>query len=91
MATNVYIDGFLGRYDKAIVVSNDSDLVLPIKMVGSELKLPVGLLSPVKYPHVELKGAAAFVRNLKLGHLVASQFPNTLTDTYGTITKPPSW
>jgi hypothetical protein len=83
--------GYQGRYEAAIVVSNDSDLVLPIRIVREELGLPVGVLNPHKTFSVELSKVASFRKQLRKGVLAAAQFPQTLTDEHGTITKPASW
>jgi hypothetical protein len=73
------------------VLSNDSDLVLPIKIVATELHLPVGILNPHKRFSVELRKVATFRKQIRKGALAASQFPPTLTDAKGTITKPAAW
>jgi hypothetical protein len=82
---------YQGRYEAAIVVSNDSDLVLPIRIVREELGLPVGIYNPHPRFSVELSNVAAFRRKIRVGVLVAAQFPATLTDAQGTITKPARW
>jgi hypothetical protein len=83
--------GYQGRYEAAVVISNDSDLVLPIKIVCEELGLPVGIYNPHKRFSVELSKVAAFRKQVRAGVLKAAQFPDTLTDQKGTITKPPTW
>lgn len=83
--------GYQGRYEAAIVVSNDSDLVLPIQIVQNELALPVGLLNPHKRFSVELSKVASFRRQIREGLLKTSQFPRTVIDEHGTITKPDRW
>jgi len=101
LKTILYIDGFQGRYDAAIVISGDSDLCTPIKMVRSALKKPIGVLNPQRTSGPDarkprksagLKKAATFYQNsLTWAQLAASQFPATLTDSVGTFTKPASW
>jgi hypothetical protein len=83
--------GYQGRYEAAIVVSNDSDLVLPIRIVRDELNLPVGILNPHKRFSVELSKVAAFRKQIRTGVLSAAQFPKTLADAHGRITKPSTW
>jgi len=83
--------GYQGRYEAAIVVSNDSDLVLPIKIVQEQLSLPVGILNPHKTFSVELSKVASFRKRIRSGVLEAAQFPESLTDVHGTITKPETW
>jgi hypothetical protein len=83
--------GYQKRYQAAIVISNDSDLVLPIRIVREDLHLPVGLLNPHPSFSVELQKVAMFKKQLRKGVLAAAQFPNSLQDARGTITKPASW
>jgi hypothetical protein len=74
------------------VLSNDSDLVEPIRIVTRELGKPVGLLSPVGNPNPFLRQAASFIRHISAGHLAQSQFPDPITRTDGTrLAKPPEW
>jgi len=82
--------GYQKRYKAAIVLSNDSDLVLPIRIVCDELDLPVGILNPHPNFSVELSKAAVFRKALRKGVLAASQFPEMFEDERGTITKPAS-
>jgi len=91
LASMLLMDGFRGDYEAAVVLSNDSDLVLPIRIVTEELKLPVGLLNPHKRFSMELKKVATFRKQIRTGVLSVSQLPETLTDENGTITKPPDW
>ena len=83
--------GYQGRYRAAIVVSNDSDLLLPIKIVQRELGLPVGLLNPHPTFAAELVKVGSFLKQVRTGVLAAAQFPDQLEDKHGTITKPADW
>ena len=83
--------GHQKRYDAAIVVSNDSDLVLPIKIVTEELHLPVGVLNPHKNFAVELTKVASFRKLIREGVLAAAQLPDEIEDEHGTIRKPDRW
>ena len=47
IATHIVNDGHTGAYQVAVIISNDSDLVEPVKIVRQELKLPVGVLNPI--------------------------------------------
>jgi len=95
LATYLLIDGFKGDYEQALVISNDSDLALPIDMVRQRLGLPVGVVNPNtdlrEVAPAELTGAATFTRRIRKDTLADCQFPPTLTDAVGTIHKPPSW
>ena len=92
IAAHMVNDGHEGRYEVAILISNDSDLVEPVRIVRNELKLPVGILNPfVLTPSYDLNRNATFVKPIRTGVLFASQFPPTLKDTNGTFHKPPTW
>jgi len=92
IAAHLINDGHKRRYEVAILISNDSDLVEPVKIVRNELKLAVGVLNPIPdKPSHELRRFATFVKPIRQGVLSASQFAPTLKDTVGTFYKPPSW
>lgn len=92
LAALLLADGFRGLYDSAIVVSNDSDLMLPIKIVTQELGLPVGLLNPHKRFSVELSRVATFKKQIRKGPLSACQLPDPVVDVAGReIRKPAGW
>lgn len=92
LANHLLMDGFKGAYEAAAVLSNDSDLIEPIRMARTELKLPIGLLSPVRFPTPDLKAAASFLRHVKPVHLSAAQFPDPVRLANGSLVpKPASW
>jgi uncharacterized LabA/DUF88 family protein len=95
LATHLLVDAYEGDCEQAIVVSNDSDLALPITMVRSRLGLPIGVVNPNRDPKAitpaELSTAATFTRHLRESTLRACQFPTTLSDAKGRFTKPSSW
>lgn len=74
-----------------MIVSNDSDLLPPIKFVKEELGKLVGILNPQKHPSVVLAATAHFVKNIRPGVLKNSQFPVTLADAKGSFSKPGRW
>jgi hypothetical protein len=63
------LDAFQGAFDVAAVLSNDSDLVEPIRIVTQVLGKPVGLLSPVSNPTRDLGHAASFIRRISISDL----------------------
>ena len=92
IATYLLLDAFQNGYDVAAVLSNDSDLVEPIRLTNSVLGKPVGLLSPVKNPQKALREAAAFLRHVKSADVAASQFPDSVTLANGAVVrKHPTW
>lgn len=91
IATFMLVDAFDGDYETAVVVSNDSDLALPIHFVRQKFGCPVGLLNPHKNPSRTLLKAVTFYKPIRVGALRASQLPSRLKDVRGTITKPMTW
>jgi NYN domain len=91
LGTLLVAHGYQGRYECSIVISNDSDLVLPIQLVRNEQKLPVGIYNPHPKYSVQLSKVATFRKQIREGVLMAAQFPTSLTDANGTITKPSKW
>jgi uncharacterized LabA/DUF88 family protein len=90
IATHLLADGFRDNYELAVIVSNDSDLLEPMKFVTRELGKPV-VLNPHKYPSVEVLHNALFVKQIRKSVLANSLFPDILTDAQGTFSKPKGW
>lgn len=92
LASHLLLGAFRNEYDVAAVLSNDTDLVEPIRIVTQELKKPVGLLSPVAYPNPQLQSVSTFIRRISYSDLAACQFADPLALPDGTnITKPLTW
>ena len=91
LATHMLKDGFQGRYEAAVVITNDSDLALPVRVVRQDLKLPVGIINPHRVQSMVLAREASFVRRVRRGALKESQLPRVIADQFGTIRKPTGW
>jgi uncharacterized LabA/DUF88 family protein len=91
LATHLLHDAHRGAFDIAVVVSNDSDLLEPIKIVRQQLGKKVGVLNPQKNPSRAILPHIDFIKQIRAGALHAAQFPATLTDAHGTFTKPATW
>ena len=91
LASYLLMDGFEEDFELAVVISNDSDLELPISMVRTRLGKQVGVFDPSRRRSFQLHNAASWYRPLRQGPLSASLFPDILSDYQGTITKPASW
>ena len=93
LATRLLVDGFNGEYEQAVVVSNDADFAGAMRYVRDHLGLRVTLVNPdpKKSSQKELADAADYVKRLWKSHLRRSQFPDTLRDRVGVITKPATW
>ena len=95
LATYLLMDGYENEYEQALVISNDADLALPLGIVRNGLRRPIGIVTPNIDPEEgmpkELRDAATFNRRIYKSTLKKCQFPLTLKDTKGTITKPDTW
>ena len=87
LASYLLMDGYDRDYEQAVVISNDSDLALPIKIVRERLSRPVGVVNPnttrSSLAPSELREAATFLRQLRPNALRNSQFADSLTDGTG--------
>ncbi|MFC7622989.1 NYN domain-containing protein [Microlunatus sp. GCM10028923] len=94
LASRLLIDAMKGIADIYVVCTNDSDLVMPMRLVKEELHRQVGLLSPVepKRASNELKQTGpAWHRQITPTDLAACQLPDELDDARGTIHRPAKW
>lgn len=93
LATRLLVDGFNGEYEQAVVVSNDADFAGAMRYVRDELDLRVALVNPdpKNTSPRQLAGSATYVKRLWKSHLRRSQLSDSLTDEFGTITKPSGW
>ena len=79
------------RCEVSVVVSNDSDLELPIRVCCQELGHKVGVLSTQSSNSLAIKSGATFYKQIRQGALAASQFAAVLHDASGEIRKPATW
>lgn len=91
LASHLLLDTFRRDCEAAFIISNDSDLLEPIRIARREFGVAVGLGCPHKQPSQVLKQEVDFMRTIRRGALRASQFPSTLVDARGTFTKPAAW
>jgi hypothetical protein len=91
LATHLLADAALSRYDQAIVISNDSDLLMPIRFCRTLFGKRIGILNPHKKQSHVLAREADFVRPIRPGAISSSQFPPKLHDSVGDIHKPAAW
>jgi uncharacterized LabA/DUF88 family protein len=95
LATQLLHRGWNNEYDKALVVSNDSDLCEPIRIVKNELGKTVTIC------HVRqgrqgvsqlLKAASSGVYHVRRSLLNKSQFPDSIVASSGVgLKKPSTW
>jgi hypothetical protein len=91
LAAHLIRDAFRNEFEAAVLITNDSDLQEPVRIVRQELGLLVGILNPHKRASHVLARQASFVKQIRKGVLKKSQFPPILQDRHGTITKPEPW
>lgn len=84
-------DAHRGRFEVAIVLSNDSDLTEAIRIVKDELLFPLLLMCPKNSPAQELRRICTLYRPITIAALAKSLFPDELEDSRGKFRKPPSW
>jgi hypothetical protein len=91
LATFLLLDGFKRDCEVAVVISNDSDLKLPIELAERELGLRIGVVNP--HPPARRSRALepTFFKQLRVSTLAACQFPSMLSDARGEIHKPDRW
>lgn len=94
LATYLLADAFRNDADAFVIISNDSDLTEPLRIVRHELGRVVGIVNP----HKPAKRSRAlqscqptFFKQIRRSALAASQLPPKLTDSAGTISKPVGW
>lgn len=93
LASYLLLDAIKDNYEGAAIITNDSDLCTPIQMVRDDLARKVLVYDPSQRPGEsrELKRVSTVYRKMRSGVIRASQFPATLADAHGTITKPAQW
>lgn len=93
LATYLLVDAFDSDYECAVLITNDSDLLEPVKLVRTKFRRAVGILNPHPPENTAwaLMHAATFYRHIRTGALQSSQFPQTLQDATGTFHKPSAW
>ena len=98
LATHLLMDAFDDDFDTALVISNDSDLVEPMRLVRMRFGKTVGVACPViakgRFPSQHLVKSSDFSAHIteKRKALVRrSQFPKKMKDDQGSFSKPPLW
>ncbi len=92
LAARLLHDAHLGAYDRAIVVSGDSDLLTePIRLVTQLVKKAVWVRNPRPVNSQQLAGAASNYEWIRIGVLSASQLPDPVSDGTKIYTRPAKW
>lgn len=94
LATLLLMDCVDDAFDEAVIISNDSDLLLPIQYAIGRFGKTVGVINPHhrRSFSLELRRAATWhYPEINRSVLAASQFPDVVATPRGPVTKPPSW
>lgn len=91
LAARLLHDAHMDRYDRAIVVSGDSDLVEPIRLVTQDVGKVVWVRNPRDVPSAELEAFASDYARIRPAVLIATQLPDPVTDGTKKYSKPPRW
>jgi len=92
LAAHLLRDAYNRRFEVAVLITNDSDLLEPVRIVKDELQLPVGILNPHTGRHSkQLQQIATFIKRIRQADLAAAQFSKVVLDSKGPIHKPATW
>jgi len=91
IASHLLRDAYNRAFEVAVLVTNDSDLVEPVRIVRRQLSLPVGILNPHQHHSAELKNEATFMKRIRQADVAACQFPAVMVDAKGQFHKPSKW
>lgn len=91
LGSHLLRDAYRNDCDCAVVISNDSDLLTPLRMAQQDQGLIIGLIPPRPKGSLELKKLSSFVIHPRAHHFGDAQFPDAFEDEHGTITKPAAW
>jgi uncharacterized LabA/DUF88 family protein len=92
LAAHLVRDAYTDAFDVAILLTNDSDLVEPVRIVTQDVGKRVGLFVPVKSPTASLVAVSSFQLHLRPGLLGRAQFPDEIPLADGTsVKRPPNW
>jgi len=86
IASHLVRDACLNKFDMAILISNDSDLLVPMKILH-QLNKKFLILSPYeKYCYDFVKELnVKSMRKIQENHILAAQFPDEIKDAAGTL------
>lgn len=95
IASHLLMDCFKGEYERAVLISNDSDLALPVRMVRDDFKKEVVVINPQRGARRGVwemqRAASRVVHRINASLLANCQFPDPLADSGGTFSKPRGW
>lgn len=92
MATYLVLDAAKGDCESSVIITNDSDLREPIRVVREDLGLTTGVINPHPARRRSRALTATFFKQIRSSTLAQCQLSASLVDAEGrTITRPPGW
>jgi uncharacterized LabA/DUF88 family protein len=93
LATWMLTDAFERDCEQVVLVTNDSDLAEPMRIVAQRQGMPVGLINPHprKASRALLNQRPVFVKEIRPGVLASSQFPDRVRAGNRTLHRPATW
>jgi len=91
LAAHLLRDAYRCACACAVIVSNDSDLLTPIRMAKADCRMTIGLVPPRAKGSVKLKRLVDFKIDPRVHLLAGSQFPHAVPIPDGAIHKPARW
>ena len=92
LATHLLNDAFQNRADAYVILTNDSDLAEPMRLLIHDWQKTLGLITPGETASKKLLETGPQIKlRLRAGVLAASQLPDELRDRHGLIQRPAEW
>ncbi|MCX7044627.1 MAG: NYN domain-containing protein [Candidatus Sumerlaeota bacterium] len=92
IALYMFRGAFLDEYEKAILISGDTDILPAVKMIHELfLDKQIGVVVPIGGFSEDLKRECDFHYQMKESQLARSQLPEVLPDAAGDIRRPTEW
>jgi len=92
IAIELLSDAINDAYDRAVIVSADSDLIPAMKAVRNHFPAKqIGVMFPVGRSSFELRNEADFIKKMRQRHLASCQFPDEYTVGKEVLRRPGSW
>ena len=92
IAMGLFEDGMKDLYDKAIIISGDSDLIPPITKIQENFPdKKIGVIIPVGRKANELKDVADFSSKITKSRLLENLFPETIESSDCNVSAPVGW
>ena len=86
------LDAFHDRFDTALLISGDSDLIPPVKAIRKEFAKRIVVAFPPERSSIDLKNSADAYFTIGRATFKKSLFPETIVKKDGyTLTRPVAW